>query len=124
MLVRKRACPTSLRVARPLTTAHYSTPFRFVVKDPFKPNCSDHPEKPKKIADTFPSFCVYSNQQFTRQRVDREADLVVGVERTRPCETAPKPRSAATGRRSLLKTRSSSRTWSGISSPTISILTT
>jgi hypothetical protein len=40
-------------------------------------------------ADTFPIFRVYSLRRVTRQRVDREAEIVVGVEMTRPCETAP-----------------------------------
>ena len=30
--------------------------------------------------DTFPLFRVYSNQKPTRQRIDRQAEIVVGVE--------------------------------------------
>jgi len=36
--------------------------------------------------DTFPTFRVYSVQKPTRQRVDRRAETVVGVESTRPCD--------------------------------------
>ena len=39
---------------------------------------SGAPARPR--ADTFRTFCVYSNRKLTRQRVDRKADLVVGVE--------------------------------------------
>src|SRR5579862_8763067 len=36
--------------------------------------------------DISAAFCVYSNQQTTGQRVDRQAEIVVGVEQTRPCD--------------------------------------
>src|SRR5450756_187042 len=47
-----------------------------------------HGEARQIQPDTLPSFCVYSIRKATRQRIDRRADIVVGVEKTRPCEIA------------------------------------